>query len=296
MLGRRELRRAARVGIATAIAAGCGDAPDALGPPRFAEEGVGRVEVAWRDASGAARTRAFGTAFYIGSHGELLTAQHVAANARTQRERVDARSGARIRVTFATARREPAGDADGPHSVEVAIAAEDPGADLALLRVVEPPLEGGEEGDPRRPGRRLSPASPARLAWGRPRAESAIAVVGYPIGEPHPVVRTGRLLDPAVLGGIAPGSEALPGWLAELLRDDAVLLADVETRLGQSGAPLYLGETGEIVGLCSAVLARSDLARGELIPLPHPPSDPITLVIAAPRIRRFLDAHGVRGP
>lgn len=252
------------------------------------------MEVVWWDASGARRSRAFGTAFRVGSQGDLLTAQHVAANARAQREKLGRETGARIHVAFAPTKPEPGSDADGSRSVEIAIAAEDAGVDLALLRIVEPPPEGGEGSGLGRPATSISRGSAARLAWAEPAAESAVAVVGYPIGEPRPVVRTGRLLDPVVLNG-APASPPLPSWLTELLRDGAALLAHVETKLGNSGAPVYLAETGEIIGLCSAIVTRSDLTKGELIPLPHPPGDAITVIISAHRIQSFLDAHRVSG-
>jgi hypothetical protein len=287
-------RLATSLAIAAAAALACGDAPDATPPPGSLDSGVGRVEVLWWDASGAARSRAFGTAFRIGSQGDLLTAGHVAANARAERESHGPETGARILVAFAPTGSERGSDADGSRPVEVAIAAEDPGADLALLRVVEPPPEGGEGSGLGRPAS-AARGSAARLAWAEPPAESAVAVVGYPMGEPRPVVRVGRLLDPAILNTTPAMTEQLPSWLMELAGDGAVLLADVEARVGNSGAPIYLLESGEIIGLCSALVARSDLAKGELIPLPNPPGDAITVIIAARQIQSFLDAHRVSG-
>ncbi len=290
--GRRR-RIVASLAIAAAALVGCGDAPDATWPLGSLDAGIGRVEVVWWDASGAPRSRVFGTAFRVGSQGDLLTAQHVADNARAQREQLGRETRARIHVAFAPTGPEPGSDPDGSLSVEVAIAAEDPGVDLALLRIVEPPPEGGEGSGLGRPASRILRGSAARLAWAEPPAESAVAVVGYPIGEPHPVVRTGRLVDPVVLGGTL--AAPLPRWLTELLRDGAVLLANVETKLGNSGAPIYLADTGEIIGLCSAILTRNDPAKDELIPLPRPPGDSITVIIAAHRIRSFLDAQRVSG-
>jgi S1-C subfamily serine protease len=269
--------------LAVALAVGCGNAPDSTAPLEALGEGVARVDVVWWDSNGVRRSRAFGTAFRVGSPGELLTAHHVAANARTQSENLGAGTRARIHVVFAPAAPEPGSDEGATHSFEVAIAAEDPDTDLALLRGVGPPLEGGEEGV-------------ARLASARPSAESPIAVVGYPIGEPHLVVRTGRLLDPAMLLD-APLEATGPqrSRLEEQLRDGAVLVGDVETRLGNSGAPIYLAESREIIGLCSAVLIRGSIARRELFPLPDPPGATLTLIIAAQRIQSFLDAHRAPG-
>ena len=285
-----HLRRlAVCLAIAAAAAVGCGDAPDAIGPLESLAAGVARVQVVWWDSSGAERSRAFGTAFRVGSRGDLLTAQHVAANARAQRERLGRQTRASIQVAFAPTAPEPGSDADGSLSAEITITAEDRGADLALLRIVEPAPEGAAGG----PERRSSLRSAARLASTPPPAESAIAVAGFPIGERHLVVRSGRLLDPVALARGLGASESLPSWLDELLRDDAVLLADVETRLGNSGAPIYLAESGEIIGLCSAILLQGTLTKGELIPLPHPPGDPITVIIAAHRIHSFLDANRV---
>jgi S1-C subfamily serine protease len=243
------------------------------------------VQVVWWDASGARRSRAFGTAFRVGPRGELLTAWHVAASARTERERLGPRTRARIQVAFAPCDPERGRDADGSCPVDVAIVAEDRDADLALLRMrIVPPPEGG-------PTRGVPLGRPARLATARPPFESAVAVAGYPIEERDLVVRPGRLLDPAALVRDPRRSESLPDWLDDLLSDDAILLADVEVRLGNSGAPVYLVESGEVVGLCSAILLRNAIVRDRLIPLPHPPSDPIALIVAAHRIQSFLDAH-----
>jgi hypothetical protein len=275
--GRRSI--AFCLAVALALAVGCGNAPDSAALLEALGEGVARVDVVWWDSSGVRRSRAFGTAFRVGSAGELLTAHHVAANARTQRDNLGQGTRARIHVVFEPPRPEPGSGAGASLSVEVAIAAEDPDADLALLRSVGPPLEGGERGA-------------ARLASASPSAESAIAVVGYPIGEPHLVVRTGRLLDPAILlDGPPAASEPGGSRLEEQLRDGAVLVADVETRLGNSGAPIYLAASREIIGLCSAVLFRNGLTRGELIPLPNPPGATITVIVAAQRIQSFLDAQ-----
>jgi S1-C subfamily serine protease len=291
----RRYRLAAGLAIAAAAAVGCGDAPDATRSVGPLGEGVARVEVVWRDTGGVRRNRAFGTAFRVGSQGDLLTAHHVAANARTQRAKLGQETRARIQVTFAATGPEPGIDAGGPLSIEVAIAAEDPDADLALLRSVEPPPAGGEASAPRGPAGGIARGDAARLASAQPPAESLIAVVGYPIGEPDLVVRTGRLLDRAVLDGAPAASGPLRSWLDERLHDGAVLLADVEIRLGNSGAPIYLEESGEIIGLCSAVLFRNHIAKDELIPLPNPPGAPITLIITAQRIQSFLAAHRVPG-
>jgi hypothetical protein len=288
--GRRRLL-AACLAITAATAVGCGDVPDATRPLGSLGEGVARVEVVWRDAGGVRRSRAFGTAFRVGSQGELLTAHHVAANARTQLGRLGRETRARIHVAFAPTGPEPGSDADGPLSIEVAIAAEDPDADLALLRSVEPPRGSGEGSASRGPAGDLARGSAARLASAQPPAESAVAVVGYPIGEPDLVVRTGRLLDAAGLADAPAASDPLRNWLEEHLRDGTVLLAEVETRLGNSGAPIYLAESGEIIGLCSAVLIQNHITRGELIPLPNPPGAPLTVIITADRIRSFLAAH-----
>jgi hypothetical protein len=253
------------------------------------------VDVVWWDAGGVRHSRPFGTAFRVGSSGDLLTAQHVAANARTQSRQLGRATRARIHVVFEAARPEPGRDAEAAVSIEVAIAAEDPDVDLALLRSVEPPLEGVEKGAPEGTARGVSRGSAAPLASAPPPADSLVAVVGFPTGEPHLVVRTGRLLDPAILDAAPTASEPLRSWLDGHLRDGSVLVTDVETRLGNSGAPIYLVESGEIIGLCSAVLLQNATTKDELIPLPHPPGAPITVIIAAHRIQSFLDAHRVPG-
>ena len=282
-------RLAACLAAAAVAAVGCGNAPDASRSLAPLDAGVARVQVVWWDTTGAQHSRAFGTAFRVGSQGDLLTAHHVAANARAQRERLGPQTQAKIHVAFDPTP-EPGSEADGSLSVEVAITAEDRGVDLALLRIVPPRPDGGGASGGRGSAGGISQRGVARFASSPTPTESVVTVVGYPIGERDLVVRSGTLLDPA---SIARSLGAFPSWLDELLRDDAVLLADVETRLGNSGSPIYLEESGEVIGLCSAVLLRDALARGELIPLPNPPGAPITVIIAAQRIQRFLDAHGV---
>jgi hypothetical protein len=253
------------------------------------------VDVVWWDASGARHSRAFGTAFRVGPAGDLLTAQHVAANARTQLGKLGSATRARIHVVFEAASPEPGSDAKAPLSIEVAIAAEDPDVDLALLRGIDAPPEGGEEKAPGGPSRILLRGSAAPFASAPPPVESLVAVVGFPIGEPQLVIRTGTLLDPAILDAAPTASDPLHSWLAEHLRDGSVLVTDVETRLGNSGAPIYLVESGEIIGLCSAVLLRNGNPKDELIPLPKPLGAPLTVIIAAHRIQSFLDAHRASG-
>jgi hypothetical protein len=291
MRSRPELRLAAACAIAATALSACRDAPDAPPPAQEAHAGLARVEVVWRDASGAERTRAFGTAFRVGPQA-LVTAQHVAANARTERSSHGEQSGARLRVVLEP---EPGdGAAKGPErALAVRVAAEEPAADLALLRIVGTDPGDGAAGSARPPAIAAGAFSP--LARSRPPADSAISLVGYPTGERDLVVRSGRVLDPVRVEGDSPASAPLPEWIGDLLRDGSVLFAEVETRLGNSGSPVYLDESGEIVGLCSSLLARNELARANLIPIPGRPGEPVTLVISAQRIRSFLDAHGVPG-
>jgi len=279
--------RAACLAVAAASALGCSDAKPTLPALGSLDVGVGRVEVVWSDTSGVPRSRVFGTAFRVGSQGDLLTAQHVARNARGQLATLGRETRPRLHVAFEPTPDEPGSGADGHHSVEIQVAAEDADADLALLRILEPPPQGGEGSGLGRSASSVSRGSAARLASAKPPAESAVAVVGYPIGARHPVIRTGRLLD------AGPAVPPLPNWLEPLSSDGSLHFAEVETRRRNSGAPVYLAETGEIIGLCTALVARSDLERGWLIPLPSPPSDPITVIIAAHRIQSFLDAHRV---
>src|SRR5262245_2954482 len=286
----RPRRLATWLAGAAIAASACGEAPDAGRSLDALGADVARVQVVWSDTSGAPQSRAFGTAFRVGPRGELLTAWHVAASARTQREQLGPGTRARIQAAFAPGGAGRGSGADRRLPVEVAIAAEDRDADLALLRMLdEPRPDAAVEGS----AGRLARGRIARIASARPPAESAVAVAGYPIGERDLVVRPGRLLDPVALARTLSRSESLPAWLDELLRDDGILVADVEARLGNSGGPIYVEESGEVVGLCTAVLLHNEIVRGELIPLPRPPGDPIAVIVAAHRIRSFLDAHGV---
>jgi hypothetical protein len=54
-------------------------------------------------------------------------------------------------------------------------------------------------------------------------------------------------------------------------------------------------ESGEIIGLCSAVLLRNGNPKDELIPLPKPLGAPLTVIFAAHRIQSFLDALRASG-
>src|SRR5262245_51640707 len=191
----RPRRLATWLAGAAIAASACGEAPDAGRSLDALGADVARVQVVWSDTSGAPQSRAFGTAFRVGPRGELLTAWHVATSARTQRSQLGPGTHPRIQAAFAPSGVARGSGADGLLPVEVAIAAEDRDADLALLRILGEPApraEGGSEGG-------LARGRVARLASARPTAESAVAVAGYPIGERDLVVRPGRLLDPSNL-------------------------------------------------------------------------------------------------
>jgi S1-C subfamily serine protease len=233
---------------AVSLLAGCGD-DDA----RF-RAGVARLEVKWMGAAARWKSKSIGTAFFIGGQGYLLTARHVVDHGRAVQKDLSGRLPAQIVAIL-----------PGAEPVNVAIVAEDPTADVALLKV---------EGTIREPERRL------RLVV--PTTESEVVLAGFPIGEPELLVRRGRLVDPKSLRLTPEDFQTAQGWMSDL-SDGGLLLAGVSAEVGDSGGPVYLAETGEVIGLCSATLKRTN---------PEEATD-IALVVPAPRIARFLDAQGV---
>jgi S1-C subfamily serine protease len=243
----RNAARAILLLTAAVSIAGCGD-----DSARF-RAGVARLEVRWMGPAAAWKSKPIGTAFFVGDQGYLLTARHVAEHGRTALEDLGGRLPARLVAI------QP-----GSESVDVAIVAEDPEADVALLRV-----KGANHQD----GRSLRRSAPP--------AQSEVALAGFPIGAPGLVVQRGRLLDPGSHGLTAEDFRSREGWT--MLAEGDLLPASVVAEVGHSGGPLFLAETGEVLGLCSASLLRAD------------PNDDtrLALIVPAPRIARFLDAQGV---
>src|SRR5262245_43139290 len=148
----RPRRLATWLAGAAIAASACGEAPDAGRSLDALGADVARVQVVWSDTSGAPQSRAFGTAFRVGPRGELLTAWHVAASARTQRAQLGPGTRARIQAAFAPSGVARGSGAEGLLPVEVAIAAGDRGADRAPRRTLGEPAAGGgraAEGDRR---------------------------------------------------------------------------------------------------------------------------------------------------
>ena len=80
----------------------------------------------------------------------------------------------------------------------------------------------------------------------------------------------------------------------ERIRVDSVFFADLRTRIGHSGSPVFLLGAGDVVGLCIAVLFRSSDDREAGLPDGSGSARRrVTAVIRSREIIEFLEANHV---
>ena len=130
---------------------------------------------------------------------------------------------------------------------------------------------------------RLTPATAGRHHG---RTRGPIAAPGPPLPPAIPATPTPLL--PAAL--TIPVTKV--PWL-EPLRGRGYLFADLQTRRGHSGGPVYLPESGDVVGVCVSVMFISRTQGDPGIPIQIHHGTAATLVIPAREVVRLLDEHGV---
>ncbi len=253
-----------------------------------------RIQAAVTDALGETRHNHLGSGFVVSTEGHVVTAFHVLENFR--RLQAAAPASERIALVAQPASIDGQPERQGRETGAPAPTrgwplrqiAEDSGNDLALLQAVSGPEPAGSNG---------LASSVARLALAPPAPDTAIALSGYPYGARTLQSRSGRILVSASALGDASHAFDAPSWF-QALGTGGFLLAEVETQRGNSGSPVSMTESGDVIGLCSAILLlnRSQLADAhdnDATDSEEEPAAPFTLVIPARSIAALLDRHGV---
>jgi S1-C subfamily serine protease len=128
----------------------------------------------------------------------------------------------------------------------------------------------------------------------RPRDGEAIAVSGYPLGEPVLVTNTGVVASSWSVALDEVPHPSLPGVTSPELRD--VYLADVQTNPGNSGGPVYSAADGSIIGVLVAGRLTNVLAGGEPVladELPVVADAGLSIVVPIKYAVEMLNKHGV---
>lgn len=185
--------------------------------------------------------------------------------------------------------------------VRTSYVAEDESHDLALLRLDQNPFAGNLPTFARIGDVEIRPqAAPARLRIDRPRDGAPVAISGYPLRNDSLVTNS---------GGIASAWVTDPGEfkVTEPSRQDPGFgdryLADLEVNGGNSGGPVYLATTGEVIGVCVATQnALVQFGDGDQEPVlangrPIVYSSGLTMIIPAKYVVQLLEKNGsnIRG-
>lgn len=188
-----------------------------------------------------------GTGFFVNSAGYVITARHVITEGTTFLNQIQA-GEKRMVVGLAIPNAE---NMRGNFIlIEFELIDEDERHDLALLKLKRNPFK-GEVTSGIKIGNQETPlpvlAAPMREE--RPRDGEAIAISGYPLGQPVLITNAGSL---ATVWSYDTAEVRLPGapeWFRFPDIADSYL-ADVETNRGNSGGPVYLSENGTVIGVC----------------------------------------------
>jgi hypothetical protein len=250
-----------------------------------------RIQAALTDALGETRHNHLGSGFVVSAEGHVVTAFHVIENFRQLQAAAPADEQVALVAQPASIDGQPeregheAGASVSTRSWPLRAVAEDPGNDLALLQAMSGPEPAGSNG---------LASGVARLALAPPAPDTAIVLSGYPYGARTLQSRSGRILVSASALGDASHAFDAPSWF-QALGTGGFLLAEVETQRGNSGSPVSMTESGDVIGLCSAILLlnRSQLADASESDSEEEPAAPFTLVIPARSIAALLDRHGV---
>ncbi len=280
--------RALPCALALALATGCSDTPSPSHGAASAGPAVGRIELTWWDAHGQRRLTPLGSGFVISAQGHVVTAQHVVRNGRKRRENFKGAEDVRLIASF-----PGAGADEDPIEVELSTVAEYPDSDLALLELAADPFS--SRADPRARGLLDggSAGGVAQLSIEPLEHGAAVVLSGYPNGQKQLRRISGRLVDATFLSEVGVRNEPSPGWIDRMLAR-GIYLADMDTRLGYSGGPVFLVDTGGVVGVCSSIMLL-DVRDAGAAPLRFPLRyrSQITVLIPAAEVARILHAHGV---
>jgi len=191
----------------------------------------------------------FGTGFFVSSDGYVLTARHVLEAATQTAAQVEA---GQKRTLVALAQPNTQNMRGNFTLVDFDVVDEDARHDLALLKLRQNPFR-GEVHSGIRVGNEEVPLlfGTATLNPARPSDGAAIAISGYPLGEPVLVTNVGHM---ATSWATTIEKVPVPGAPTPFTWPDVadIYLADIEVNPGNSGGPVYLVESGAVVGVCVA--------------------------------------------
>lgn len=189
-----------------------------------------------------------GTGFLVNSDGYVITALHVITKGRMELERLQAGRKAMF-VGLATPNTETM---RGNFAlVHFELIDQDPPHDLALLKLRQNPFEGEVKSGIRVAGDEIPLLfGVASLKLQRPQDGAAVAISGYPLGQPVLVTNAGWMATSWSFEIHEIQPPGAPDWFRIPDVADSYL-ADVEINPGNSGGPVYLVEKGTVIGLCS---------------------------------------------
>ncbi|HEY5658559.1 MAG TPA: serine protease, partial [Myxococcota bacterium] len=256
-------------------------------PGRGAEPSVARIELHWRDGRGQSGSAPLGSGFFVSRQGHAITAGHSIAKGRKRLAKVESPTDVRMVAVLPDAA-ENAADAN-PLELEVTTVEEYPEIDLALLALVEDPYS--SHADPR--ARELLEDGVARLLLEVPDHGTAVVLSGYPNNQKQPYRTIGRLVDDAFLSEIGVRNEPSPGWLERML-GHGVRLADLDTKRGHSGGPVFLADGSGVIGVCVSIMLLNGGGTGvEPLRFPLRYRSQITVLIPSAEIVKRLQARGI---
>jgi len=228
-----------------------------------------------------------GSGFLVSDEGHLVTARHVITNGLEALANHESDPNARLIAAL------PASDARGdPTRFDLSLIAEHAETDLALAKLAPRSFSEGVSRGGTGSAARAAGLGIARLSLATPRTGAAVAVAGYPAGEKQLIVSAGHVIDERLLDDDVLALDSAPEWL-ERLQGRGLLFADFATRRGHSGGPVYLAESGDVVGVCVSVVFNARTKGDHAIPFRVRQGSGLTLVIPARDLVALLNENGV---